>query len=216
LRPKHHTLIQMATPDPNAIDKFRLEVRSELVRAFGEFKPDSDQKAQIVQLFYTTYFERFLNDNNKIWSTGNIFIPLSLAGLISLNSLALPYTCLLALGSMALMRFWVLVAENHRAFQTNAQTIMEAIEGYMGPTIKSGKLAPHRSIQHKLFGKLLFTVQNIRWQMFASVCVIWLLAVWFKAQEEYSFTCQPLLLAKKKEKPAEKASPMQPAPPKTK
>lgn len=202
----------MAIPVPETVAEFRQKIQEELVRAFGPFQPKRGEKVEITQLLYTTYFERFLNDNNKIWSTGNIFIPLSLAGLLSLNSLALPYTCLLALGSMALMRFWVLVAENHRAFQTHAQTIMEAIEGYMGPTIKPGKLAPHRSIEHKLFGKPLFTVQNIRWQMFASVCVIWLLAVWFKAHEDYSFEFQPLITAKKKEKAAEKVYILPPAP----
>jgi hypothetical protein len=164
-----------------AIEKFKLEVQNELTRVYGNPSNLNSNQIGVVQLLYTKYFDRFVNDNNRIWYTGNLFIPLSLAGLIGIGPLSLTPTIILGVSSIFLMLCWVLVAENHRAFQTRAQVVTEAIESYLGLTIKGGKLAPHWALKWKLFGVDVFTVQHIRWQMLIVVIVIWTLAVAYKA-----------------------------------
>jgi hypothetical protein len=172
----------MITDDQKAMDDYREAVVTALRGEYGDVQNLTSQNLGIVQALYLRYFERFTNDNNRIWSTGNIFIPLSLAGLTSLKDATTMFTLVLAIGSITLMWFWLLIAENHRAFQNRAQTTMEGIEAYLGFYMDvPPKLAAHKILKIKLQGKSIFTAQNIRWQMFFSVFCIWGLALVYKA-----------------------------------
>ncbi|UOR06880.1 hypothetical protein MUN82_07205 [Hymenobacter aerilatus] len=128
-----------------------------------------------VKKLYDSYTNRFINDNNKIWSTGNIFIPLSLAGLFKLHEMNQTETWLVGIGSVILMLFWVLVAESHRAFQNKAREVANQIEReYLQLAV--GPPNPHRLLTTFRF----LTVQNIRWAMLVGIVIIWAVAIYYK------------------------------------
>ncbi|MDR3463406.1 MAG: hypothetical protein P4L76_13925 [Beijerinckiaceae bacterium] len=47
-----------------------------------------------LQLLYSSYLQRFLSDNNRIWTTGQWMIPLSLAPLVAIPNLQRPIIAL--------------------------------------------------------------------------------------------------------------------------
>jgi hypothetical protein len=80
---------------------------------------------------HASYLNRFISDNNRIWSTASIFIPLSLAAfpaLFSLKSPTVPDAIVLAAVSTILLFFWFAVAERHRTFQDHYIRTVIAIE----------------------------------------------------------------------------------------
>jgi hypothetical protein len=129
---------------------------------------------ELVMMLYTQYSAKFINDNNKIWATGTIFIPLSLAGLLYLKDMTLYNTCLLGIGSFALMLLWVLVEESHRAFQNKSQAVTEAIERHIGLDFKrfSGPKLNYPQWLDWYFCK----VRSLRWLMLVAVFSFWVAA----------------------------------------
>lgn len=130
-----------------------------------------------LHIVYQHYAERFQKDNEKIWTIGAIFIPLSLAGLTVLKDVSFAQTVLLAVGSTMLMQFWVWIAENHRGFQNKSQAIVQAIEQNFGLKFSEvegkkiqEKLDSHDSVRG-------FSVQASRWRMLSAVRAVWLGAV---------------------------------------
>lgn len=126
-----------------------------------------------LQILYQSYASRFLSDNERIWNTGAIVIPLSLAGfvaVISLNKPQWPQVIVLMTGSIVLMFIWLMIAENHRAFQQKSQAWLVAIErtlklkGGWGPKVKGNFL-------NRLSTK--FSVQSWRWIFFFLVVAGW-------------------------------------------
>jgi hypothetical protein len=66
------------------------------------------------------YTQLYLSDNNRIWSTAAIMVPLSLGAFVVLASMDKPtivQVIVLALASWLLMAVWFIIADNHRAFQ---------------------------------------------------------------------------------------------------
>lgn len=135
-------------------------------------KMDADQRKIWLPIFYDRYTERFFKDNEKIWSVGSIFIPLSLAGLIYLKDMSFINTCLLAIGSIGLILFWVLIAENFRAYQHKSQVVCRSIEVYNGLTITRRKVNPHFSIKK-------IEIHDVRWLTLWGIIFVWSLAVFF-------------------------------------
>lgn len=177
---------------------FKGKVKSKLDAGIGPpIPPTSSKQSEAespregntdwLKLLYEQYTQRFINDNNKIWAVGTIFIPLCLAGLLSVSSLSLFNTALLGAGSIMLMWFWVVVAESHRAFQNRSQAIVEEIERHINFDIAWGaKLDPHKSIVPPSR-----SVQKIRWKMYHAVIIIWVSAFFGKVFETYSVTITP-------------------------
>ncbi len=84
---------------------------------------------------YSEYNSRFLSDNNRIWDTGKILLPFSLAGIAAIANATDPSFLtkfIIALASIAIIICWLISAENHRAFQNKSMTAMIIIENALG------------------------------------------------------------------------------------
>lgn len=90
---------------------------------------------------YEYYTARFLSDNCRIWKTGSIMIPLSFAPLAILPSIPSPqliHYVILGLASIVIYIVWLLIADNHRAFQNKSMPWIKAIENTIDLVNTSG------------------------------------------------------------------------------
>jgi len=162
--------------DLSECEQFKLALIPHLENSIKKM-PES-QRHEWLRLLHARYSDRFTRDNDRIWTIANIFIPLSLAGLVSLKEATVGSTILLGFGSIGLIYFWMLFAENHRAFQNKSQAVVDAIESYIGldiPNIgpqKGPKLDANPVIKK-------WPVNKMRWRMLRYIIVIWLLAIAF-------------------------------------
>jgi hypothetical protein len=110
------------------------------------------ERDEWLRILHERYSERFLKDNDRIWTVTSIFIPLSLAGLSSLKDGSFMSIFLLGIGSIGLMRFWFIVCEKHRFFQEKSEDVVRAIEIRIGldtsypsskPSIKQARIYMH-------------------------------------------------------------------------
>lgn len=168
-KPKHDALNEEATRLMGII-----KAMVEDQRKLG----DKDASIAWLQILYQNYSNRFHSDNDKIWSTGSILIPLSLAGfaaVVSVQNLGWPHVVVLASASIALMLVWLVIAENHRAFQQKSEAWLIAIErtikleGVGGPKVKGNFL------NSLLTGK--GAVQKMRWYLFVGVFLGWVIVL---------------------------------------
>jgi hypothetical protein len=93
---------------------------------------------------YETYGNRFISDNTRIWTTAASMIPLSFGAFVVLASIDQPsrlQVVLFPLAGWLLMSVWLVIAENHRAFQDPSLQCIRAIErvwGFeQGPPLKN-------------------------------------------------------------------------------
>jgi hypothetical protein len=103
------------------------EARSTIIRVIEE-KAVSDE--WLLRL-HESYTERFLADNERIWSTASLFIPLSLAtfpAYFALDERTLQLAGTFGAVSVALVTFWYLIAEKHKTFQNRSYDVVRAIE----------------------------------------------------------------------------------------
>lgn len=110
------------------------EARSAIIRAI-EKEPVSDE--WLLRL-HESYTGRFLADNERIWSTASLFIPLSLAtfpAYFALDERTWQLAAAFGAVSVALVTFWYLIAEKHKTFQNRSYDVVRAIETkIIGPT----------------------------------------------------------------------------------
>lgn len=151
--------------------------------------PEGTHLYDWLKTLYLRYAEKFARDNERIWTTAAIFIPLSLSGLAFLKDASFIRIVLLAIGSIKLMEFWVNIAENHRAFQNKSQAILKAVEeryalnfNRIGGTDYFEKMDCHRFITMNIQDKrwhMLYYVRRIWWASvsYASVKVIFTIIV---------------------------------------
>jgi hypothetical protein len=129
-----------------------------------------------LQKLYDRKSERFIQDNERIWRTGAIFIPTSLAGLAVFPA-ALQHEPLailpVAFASVLVMLLWVSIAEQHRLFQDGHQMWLTAIESRLGITPMLGK--PDLRGPPSRWIAALPTVQKARYLL--AVCTLWLWGV---------------------------------------
>lgn len=134
-------------------------------------KLETAERDEWLRLLYDRYTERFMKDNDRIWSTGAIMIPLSLGGFVALATIqvvTVAHVLSLALASIALMLFWEVTAENHRAFQQKSEKWIKAIEEEIGLTDTGGpKADAHRIAKLR--------VQAVRWYLFGFTVLCWLI-----------------------------------------
>lgn len=185
---------EQAQPTPNSTPpspkSIKHQVREQLSGGLGgAASSPSDNHGEWARLLYVQYTVSFLNDNNRIWTTATIFIPLSLAGLLSLQGLSLFNTFLLSLGSCLLMGFWVIIADHHRAFQTAAKEVTKGIEEHAGFQFKDTKSDRSSLLDYKVNLRSkeyepFYTVQKVRYLMFKCVVGIWVLALLGKSYEK--------------------------------
>ena len=126
-----------------------------------------------LQLLYTSYLQRFLSDNSRIWTTGQWMISLSLAPLVAIPSLPkqnLPFNILfLAIPSVSLIWIWLIIAENHRAFQDKSLEWLSAIEKVLGVEKPGGAKVAN--------GLLLIKpgfIRKMRWVLAWGISVVWI------------------------------------------
>jgi hypothetical protein len=123
----------------------------------------------------TYYAEKMLSDNERIWRIGGIFIPVSFASFGALTTIKeLHAWHIIALGilSTLLMFVWIVIAENHRAFQTNSDAWLIAIQRVMhlDAPLKS-KSYPKSRVMKFITQK--GAVKNMRWALLYFVMIGW-------------------------------------------
>lgn len=93
------------------------------------------ERLDCLKNLHDSYTSRFLSDNDRIWTTAATMIPLSLGSFVILASISKPtlmQILLLAAAAWILMTVWLVIAENHRAFQDNSMTRIAEIEKVWG------------------------------------------------------------------------------------
>lgn len=157
-------------PATNPVDE-RVAWRTQL----DQLAQDKEHGSKWLQLLYSSYLQRFLSDNNRIWSTGQLMIPLALAPITAIPALgvdpAIPRLVFLAIPSTTLIWLWLVIAENHRAFQENSQEWLGEIE----KVLKVRKPGPDK----KLGGALVKPgrIRQVRWWLGYGLTAFWILFV---------------------------------------
>jgi hypothetical protein len=124
------------------------------------------------------YSEQMRADNERIWTTGSILLPLSIsafAALVSIDELTRWKAFVLACGSIALIWVWLFIAENHRAFQQKSDAWLVAIKHHIG--IKD--TSPIKTYGNWMNNALTFrgAIQKMRWGIAFAITLAWLI-VW--------------------------------------
>jgi hypothetical protein len=96
---------------------------------------------------YSTKSQLFLSDNNRIWTTGAIIIPLAfgtVAALAAMKDVTSAQRLFAGLVGLALLLLWNLFADRHRTLQERSEAWLRAIESVNGgPFEDSGEGRPH-------------------------------------------------------------------------
>ena len=162
-------------------DRFREEV-DRIKEKLGEMM-EAERKAKRdpnlwLRVLYSSYLSQMLSDNDNIWKTGAIFVPLSLAGFAAFVSLETPtllQTFVLMFASFGLMVSWLIVAENHRAFQQKCNAWLVAIQEIINITgLKNVK------VRGNFLNRLLTfpaAVQIVRWALTVTLLIGWLIVL---------------------------------------
>lgn len=130
--------------------------------------------AKALEALLKHYTDRMLTDNERVWRTGALFIPISLAAFAALTSIrCLQVWQVLVLGvpSTALMFAWIVLAENHRAFQEKSEVWIIAICAAMG-------LQATERPKSQFYGKYTRitrsgAIRELRWRLFYGVAIAW-------------------------------------------
>ena len=135
-----------------------------------------DHDHEWLRALYASYTTRFISDNNRIWVTGSIMIPLALSGFALLPTIEKPTIKLLlpiALASSVVLLAWNLIADNHRAFQEKSFAWLTAIEEILdidkpvAVKVQKGFLMGFASFKG--------AVRATRWFLFFAVVIVWVL-----------------------------------------
>jgi hypothetical protein len=157
-------------------------LKAELKRSLVDGSAYDDlQKDQWLRTLYESYCKRFMEDNSRIWTTGSIMIPLSLAAFAAVPNMTnarLLHLAVLAAASISLMLAWLVISENHRAFQEKSRAWIVAIELTLGLE-KTGE----SKIKGDALNSLLIrphAAQAMRWLLLIFVVVGWVLVIVFR------------------------------------
>lgn len=159
------------------VEDLKLQLKQNLIENTAY---ESLQQDEWLRTLYSSYTKMFINDNSRIWTTGSIMIPLSLAGFAALpgfRSSRLIHILTLAVASSVVMVTWLFIAENHRAFQQKSMAWIVAIEHTIGLTKTGGP-----KIRGNFLNRLLTfpaAVQIMRWVLTCAVVVAWIVVVIF-------------------------------------
>ncbi len=162
----------------SAVENLTVKLKKNLVDspAYADLRGD-----EWLRTFYDSFSNRWLADNDRIWRTGSILIPLSLAAFAALPTINCPkaiHLLTLAIISSALMMSWLVIAENQRALVQKSLAWIAAIEGVLGlenigePKVRGG-----------FFNRIVTfrgAIRIIRWMLTILVIVgwLWVLKYW--------------------------------------
>jgi hypothetical protein len=121
-----------ATPVGGNLDKHDEALRG-LAAAWEQLPPNERSKA--LEVLYQAHAARFLALNSQIWTTAASMVPLSLgcfALLASVDHPSLAQVASLSVAGWLLMTTWLVIGENHRAFQDGSAAWMRSIERVWG------------------------------------------------------------------------------------
>ena len=122
---------------------------------------------------YKHYQARFLSDNNRIWTTAAIFIPLSLAPFVVLireNEFTLIQLIVIATISSLFLVAWLAIAESHKQYQEKSMLILRAIERKKGLMVQNNRT-------RRLGAK------HSRWLLASGIWLSWLAIFFFWPME---------------------------------
>ena len=165
----------MSKSDRELINKQARVLQEEL----RNMAPNNDpQKDEWLRKLYECYKDRFLSDNDRIWKTGSIMIPLSFAPLAILPSIESPETVhyvILGIASFLIYAIWLIIADNHRAFQNKSMAWIIAIEQSVN-LVNTGeaKLGKSRFTE-------VITVKRMRYGVLIVLGILWVIAwIWWQ------------------------------------
>ena len=165
--------------DKNEEPKHTEETEEQNLKNFSiSLKDLSDEaKKEWLPLLHKQYGERFLKDNDRIWTVTSLFIPLSLAGLGALREGRIHEVAALGFGSIALACFWYLVCEKHRKFQDDGLKVLTEIEKIIG--VESPKIPLDRRNEGTGLVGLLrnISIKDGRRYMLFFIIITWIAAM---------------------------------------
>lgn len=152
------------------------EINSHLQELNNMRKECGPEYHKWLENLYNHYVQQFISDNNRIWTTGSIMIPLSFSPFAifpSANSLHFIYTILLAIASISIYFAWLVLADNHKAFQNKSLHWIIAIQKTIGIN-KIGK--------NKINGSELtdhINVHKMRYLLLKMLLAGWCIAIFY-------------------------------------
>lgn len=109
----------------------------------------------------------FVHENNRIWTTGSIFIAIAFTSFsISSNPLNPSLQFLAGLTSVALLFIWNLIADKQRIFQDRHRFWIEAIDGYFLGEKVAPKVIEHGAQRFYFRLRYPFKIRFLRWSLF--------------------------------------------------
>lgn len=131
-----------------------------------------------LHLLYQQYTARFLSDNNRIWLTGSIMIPLALSAFALVPTVQHPTFLRLlpvAIVSVTILLVWNAISEHHRQFQDKSMAWILAIEELL---IERGG-GSHPGLVK--IGRFALSIRAWRWLLLVVVAIAWLLVLVMQA-----------------------------------
>jgi len=116
-----------------------------------------------LKTLYEKRTDRFSSDNDKIWTTGQILIPIAIGAFgvyAALKDPDLYQVLILAFLSVGLLVIWELIALVHRRFQGIHECWLDAIEQHL--SVKPTAI-PRRRMQLKVARRLLIVIVFAVW-----------------------------------------------------
>lgn len=167
-----------------AHDYFRDEVerlkKAAIAPAVAKLQAEGKDPSDWLKTLYTAFLNRMLSDNERIWRTGAILVPLALsafAALVAMKDLDAWEVAVLGSASSVLLWWWLIIAENHRAFQQKSEAWLVAIQETVGFERAGG----HKVRGNGLSRVVIFpgAVQLTRWGLPVVVTAAWIVLWWF-------------------------------------
>jgi hypothetical protein len=150
------------------------ELKATLGSVVDEREKNGRDSDEWLRTLYSTYAERMRSDNERIWGTGSILLPLAAAGFAAFVAIDKPqlwHAIVLGIASSALAWCWLFIAENHRSFQQKSEAWLVAIQEVLGLIDKRGPKVPGNWLNRLLTFK--GAVQWMRWVLVGVITVGW-------------------------------------------
>ena len=170
----------------NRHDYFREEVerlkKDTLASALAGLQAQGKDPNDWLKTLYNAFGNRMLSDNERIWRTGAILVPLSLsafAALVATTPLRPWKVAVLGAASSVLLWFWLVIAENHRAFQQKSEAWLLAIQEAVGFERAGGPKIEGNALNRFLIFPA--AIQAMRWVLAVGVTVAWIVLWWLVA-----------------------------------
>ena len=133
---------------------------------------------KIFETLFKHYTDRMLADNERIWRTGALFVPISLAAFAAFAAIKCPqvwHILVLGIPSVGLMFAWIVVAENHRSFQQNSEAWLVALRRVVGLDLNLPNQLPAGGMEDGVTAR--GAIQKMRWLLLAGVATLWALTL---------------------------------------